>query len=205
MSLTFYYAPMSTASTVHWSLEELGIPYEGVRVDLKDPADKKAKLAPVNPNMKVPVLVHDGVAIFESAAIQVYLGETFGVKKGLYPKAGPERGRAMTWLVWTNVTFSQALIRWQRNVSDEVPSELQNAAAGRAARAELDELLGMLEAELTDQPYLLGESISLVDFHLGACMQWAQFCGVDLAPFPKVAAWIKRCSEREANQKLMAA
>ena len=44
MSLTFYFAPMSTASTVHWSLEELGIPYEAVQVDLKDDADKKRKI-----------------------------------------------------------------------------------------------------------------------------------------------------------------
>ena len=61
MSLTFYYAPMSTASTVHWSLEELGVPYEGVRVDLSSSQDKAEKLGPVNPNLKVPVLVHEGV------------------------------------------------------------------------------------------------------------------------------------------------
>ena len=80
MSITFYFAPMSTASTVHWSLEELEIPYEGVQVNLKDEADKKAKLGPVNPNMAVPVLDHDGTVIFESAAIQIYLGETFCCK-----------------------------------------------------------------------------------------------------------------------------
>ena len=133
MSLTFFYAPMSTASTVHWSLEELAIPYEAVRVDLKDPADKKAKLGPVNPNLRVPVLVHDGVAIFESVAIQIYLGETFGVDAGLYPAPGPERGRALKWLVWTNVSLGEAVLRFLRNTSDEYPKEQQNAAAGRAA------------------------------------------------------------------------
>ena len=93
MSLTFYFAPMSTASTVHWSLEELGIPYEGVEVKLKDEADKQQKLGAVNPNLKVPVLVHDGTAIFESAAIQIVLGETFGVEKGLY-RSRPEARRS---------------------------------------------------------------------------------------------------------------
>jgi len=205
MSLTFYYAPMSTASTVHWSLEELGIPYEGVRVDLKDPADKETKLGPVNPNLKVPVLVHDGVAIFESAAIQMYLGETFGVERGLYPAPGPARGRAMKWLVWANVTLGEAVRRWRLHTSDDFPKEQQNAAAGQVARADIDQLLGMLETELEGQDYLLGEKISLVDFHLGSFMQWLQFCQIDLSPFPKLSAWAKRCAAREANQKLMAA
>lgn len=204
MSLTFFYAPMSTASTVHWSLEELGIDYEAVRVDLKDPADKEAKLGPVNPNRRVPVLVHDGVAIFESAAIQIYLGETFGVEAGLYPALGPERGRAMKWIVWANVSLGEAVTRHMRHTSDLYPKEQQNAAAGRAAREDIDTLLGMLEAELSG-PYLLGDSISLVDFHLGSFMQWLGFCGIDFGPFPKIAAWSERCSDREANRKLMAA
>jgi glutathione S-transferase len=196
---------MSTASTVHWSLEELGIPYEAVRVDLQDPADKKAKLGPINPNVKVPVLVHDGIAIFESAAIQIYLGETFGVERGLYPAPGPERGHAQKWLVWTNVTLGEAVSRWLRHTNDRYPAEQQNEAAGKAARADIDTLLGMLDDQLEGQDYLLGESVSLADFHLGSLMHWIGFCGVDLAPFPHVKAWVERCSKRPANQKLMAA
>ncbi len=201
MSLTFYYAPFSTASTVHWTLEELGIPYEAVKVNLKDPADKAKKLGPVNPNLKVPVLVHDGTAIFESAAIQAYLGETFGVEKGLYPKAGPKRGEALKWLIWTNVSFGDAVGRWQRNVSDWVPPEQRNAAAGAAARKEVDELLGILEKELATKPHLLGDTISIVDFHLASFLEWAQHCGVDFKAFPKTAAWASKCQARSANLK----
>lgn len=201
MSLTFYYAPFSTASTVHWTLEELGIPYEAVRVDLKDAADKAKKLGAVNPNLKVPVLVHDGTPIFESAAIQAYLGETFGVDKGLYPKAGPARGAALKWLVWANVSLVEAISRWQRNVSDWFPAEHRNAAAGAVARKELDELLAMLDTELATKPYMLGEAISVVDFHLASILEWAQHCGVGVDPFPKVAAWLSKCTKRPANAK----
>ncbi len=204
MSLTFYFAPMSTASTVHWSLEELGIPYEGVQVDVQDDADKKKKLGPVNPNLKVPVLVHDGVKIFESAAIQIYLGETFGVERGLYPKPGPKRGEALKWLVWANVTLGDAVGRWQRNVSDRVPAELRNAKAGDEARKDIDKVVGIFEAELGAKPYVLGDDFSLVDAHLASFFQWIGFCGVDLTPFPKIKAWAARCDARPANQKLMA-
>ena len=111
----------------------------------------------------------------------------------------------MKWLVWTNVSLGEAVLRFLRNTSDEYPKEQQNAAAGRAAREEIDKLIGMVDAELAEGPYMLGKSISLVDFHLGSFMQWLGFSGIDLTPFPKVAAWVERCSAREANQKLMAA
>lgn len=202
MSMTFYFAPMSTASTVHWSLEELGVPYEGVKIDLQDES-KTAKLSPVNPNLKVPVLVHEGTPIFESVAIQIYLGETFGVDKGLFPAPGPKRGEALKWLVWSNVSLGEAVSRWQRNTSDRFPKALQNAAAGEKARQDLDHLIGLFDAELGDQSYVLGDAVSLVDFHMASLFQWIAFCGVDVAPFPKVAAWLKRCSARPVNARLM--
>lgn len=203
MSLTFYVAPMSTASTVHWSLEELQIPYEAVQVDIHDAADKRKKLGPVNPNGAVPVLVHDGVPIFESVAIQIYLGETFGVDKGLYPEAGPARAAALKWLVWANVTLGGAITRWLSNTKGA--PELQNPVAGKQARKDVDRLVGMLEDELGDREYLLDSGVSLVDFHLVSLFQWVTSVGIDLAPFPKVSAWVERCSARPANLQLMAA
>jgi glutathione S-transferase len=201
MSLTFYYAPMSTASTVHWTIEELGVPCEKVKVDLRDPADKKAKLGPVNPNMKVPVLVHDGTVIFESAAIQIYLGETFGVEKGLYPPPGKKRGEALKWLVWANVSLADAVSRWQANTKDWLPPALRHAPAGEHARKELGELISIFEKELGDKAYVLGEGVSIVDFHLASFFEWIGHCGVDLAPYPKTAAWVARCAARPAAKR----
>ncbi len=203
MSLTFYFAPMSTASTVHWSLEELGVPYEAVQVDVLDAADKEKKLGPVNPNKKVPVLVHDGAVIFESAAIQIYLGETFGVEKGLYPVPGPKRGEALKWLVWANVSLGEAVSRWQNHTSERVPEAQRHAATGAKAREDLDVLIGIFERELGSKAYVLGEQASLVDFHLASLFQWITYCGLELAPFPRTKAWLERCSARAANQKLM--
>lgn len=201
MSLTFYYSPQSSASPVHWTLEELGVPYEKALVDLKTP--RTAAFLKVNPNGKVPVLVHDGVAIFESAAIQIYLGETFGVEKGLFPAAGRERGEALKWLVWTNVSLGEAVGRWQRNTSDRIPAELRNQAAGEAARKDVDALVAIFEREFGDKEHVLGKQISLVDFHMASFFQWMGFLGVDLKPFPKTAAWFGRCAARPALARTM--
>src|SRR6185295_656649 len=147
MSLTFYYSPQSSASPVHFTLEELGIPYEKVKIDLQTQEHKKPEFLKLNPNGRVPLLVHDGVAIFESAAIQMYLGELFGVDKGLYPKPGPQRGEAMKWIVWTNVTLGEALGRFARNMVWG-PEEERNAKAGEAGRKDVESLLKLVDDAL---------------------------------------------------------
>src|SRR5579863_736671 len=130
MSLIFYGAPMSTASITELVLAELGVPHERVAVDIKAGGTKKPEFMKLNPNAKVPTIVHDGTAIWESAAITMYLGETFGVEKKLYPAPGPKRGEAMKWIVWTHVTLGEAVYRYARNTQNWVPAEQQNAKAG---------------------------------------------------------------------------
>jgi glutathione S-transferase len=55
--------------------------------------------------------VHEGVAIWESSAITMYLGEVFGVDDNLYPAVGPKRGEAMKWIAWGNVTLAEPASR----------------------------------------------------------------------------------------------
>ena len=98
MSLTFYYSPMSTAAITELVLAELDVPYEKVEIDLKKGETRKPEFLRLNPNGKVPLVVHDGIPIWESAAITMYLGEAFGVDRGLYPEPGTKRGEAMKWI-----------------------------------------------------------------------------------------------------------
>ena len=72
MSLVFHYAPMSSATPTHWALEELGVPYEKVRLDLRARDQDRPAFRALNPNGKVPLLVHDGVPLFESVAILLH-------------------------------------------------------------------------------------------------------------------------------------
>lgn len=108
MSLTFYYAPMSTASVTEGVLAELGVPCERVKLDIGAGDTRKPHFLEVNPNGRVPAIVHDGTPIWESAAITMYLGETFGEDAGLYPAPGPKRGEAMKWITWGNVALAEA-------------------------------------------------------------------------------------------------
>ena len=196
MSLVFYYSPMSSAVTVHWALEELGVPYEKVKIDLKARDQDKPAFLALNPNAKVPVIVHDGTPIFESVAIMFYLGETFGEKKKLFPPLGPRRAEAFKWLVWTNVSVGEALSRFQHNTSDRIPDERHNAKAGEIAKADVEKHLGILDAALAGKTWLVGESFSLVDVHVGGWAAYLQMCGFDTKRWPSLDAWATRCMAR---------
>jgi glutathione S-transferase len=209
MSLTFYFAPMSTASLTEAVLAELGTPCERVKLDITAGDTQKSEFLKVNPNGRVPVIVHEGTAIWESAAITMYLGEMFGVDAKLYPAPGPKRGEAMKWIVWSNVNLAEAGGRLsaslptesdgavQPNSLDWVPPEQRSPIALEKASADLAGYLSILNDGLADQSFLLGD-YSLVDTHLHGIVGWISSMTIDLTPFPNVTQWLQRCSDRPA-------
>jgi glutathione S-transferase len=70
---------MSTASITEAVLAELGIDCDRINLDISVGDTQKPEYLKINPNGKVPAIVHDGTAIWESSAITMYLEELFGV------------------------------------------------------------------------------------------------------------------------------
>lgn len=204
MSLTFYYSPMSTATITAIVIEELGLNPKIIKMDLKAGDHKKPEFLKLNPNGKVPVVVHDDMPIFESAAITMYLGEQFGVEKGLYPAPGPRRAEAMKWITWSNVTLGDCVYRWATNTGNWAPEAERNAAAGESARRGMMDCLKILDNFLSDRKFICGD-YTVADAHLNSMTDWLRHMNVDLAQFPHLSAWSKRCSERPAYKKVQAA
>jgi glutathione S-transferase len=202
MSLTFYYSPMSTAVITNLVLEELAVPCERVNVDLKKGETHTQEFLRVNPNGKIPVLVHDGVAIWESAAITLYLGEIFGVANGLYPQPGPQRGEAMKWVIWSNVTLGDAFGRYVRNTTDWFPAEQHNAKAAEAALSDTNGCLKILDRALDGRQYLLA-GYTLADAHVNSLVNWLRFMKLDFSEYQNLNAWSQRCEARPAYGRVM--
>jgi glutathione S-transferase len=215
MSLTFYFAPMSTASITEAVIAELGIPCDRVELNISVGDTHKPEFLKINPNGRVPAIVHEGTAIWESAAITMYLGEIFGVDAQLYPAPGPKRGEAMKWIAWGNVTLAEAANRLFQslppeqqgdpatNADEKVTAEQKSAIAMAQAQADLADRLKILNGELAGRSFLIGD-YSLADTHLQGIVSWLSWMPVDLAPFPNVTAWLKRCHDRPAIAQLMA-
>jgi glutathione S-transferase len=202
MSLTFYYSPMSTASITSLVLEELGVPCEKIKLDIKKGETHTPEFLRLNPNGKIPLVVHDGTSIWESAAITMYLGEVFGVEKNLYPAPGPKRGEAMKWITWANVTLGDAVGRWLRNTSEWTPAEQHNAKAAEAAQADVRNCLRILDEALEGKQFLVG-GYTLADTHLNSFTDWLRFMKMDLTAYAHLDAWSQRCAARPAYARAM--
>ncbi len=194
MSITFYNTPQSSADRVHATLKALGVPYEEVRVDLRAGDQKKPEFLALNPNGKVPLVVLDGTPIFESVAIQIALGERYGVEKGLWPAIdSPDHLTALSWLLWGQVNITAAVFRYMQHTSEYFPAESRVPAQAEAAMKDIKELLGILDARLGGREYLVGDRTTLADIDLGSVLGWGlMMAKVDLSSYPNVGAWLGR-------------
>lgn len=198
MSITFYYSPQSNATRIFTSLVELGIPYETVKVDLRAGDQRKPEFLALNPNGKVPTIVIDGTPMFESVAIQIALGERYGVEKGLWPQLGSsEHLQALTWLVWGQVTLSGAMISYMQNTSDWIPKERHNAAAAEHALSEMKGLLAILDGRLNGRAHVTGDHFTLADLDLASVLGWGlHMCKIDISSLPHLQGWLGRVTQR---------
>lgn len=215
MSLTFYYVPMSTSSITEAVLAELDIPCERVKLSITDGDTQKSNFLSINPNGRVPVIVHDGTAIWESSAITMYLGEVFGVDVNLYPALSLLRGEAMKWIVWGNIALAEAGGRLSAslptgddgavvpNSLDWVPPEQRSTLAIEKAKIDIISCFQILNSALEGKLFLLG-NYSLVDTHLQGFVGWICSMEIDLNQFPNMKSWLGRCYERPALAKMMA-
>ncbi|MRG97304.1 glutathione S-transferase family protein [Polyangium spumosum] len=203
MDIKFYYTPMTSAARVHWALEELGIPYEKVKLDLAAGDQRKPEFLALNPNGKVPLLVAEGRPIFEGLAILLYLGERFGVDKGLFPPPNPERAEAFQWLAWGNVTMGEALQRFLRNTLDRFPEDERNPKAAETAKKDIAAQFVILNDALEGKEYLVGNTFTFADIGIAAAIPFMRRFGIDTSAFANVNAWVDRCTARPAFARIM--
>jgi glutathione S-transferase len=204
MSIELYSWPRSSGSRVAWALEELGLPYKYVELDAK----KKEHLAPkylaVNPHGKVPALVDDGQRFFESLAILLHLGHKYGVDKKLWPAGGgQDRADALCWTVWAMTELGPYMMQYLYHGMDTPVSykpEDRSKATAAYNKAQLDRILGALEARLGGGEYLLG-AFSLADLAAASWLLIGTMFGLALEGHPRTAAWCKRCAERPAFKR----
>lgn len=202
MSITLYAAPMSSATPVLNAFAELDVPHEVVQMDLSAGEQRTSDFLALNPNGKVPTLVVDGTPMFEALAIMQWLGDRFGVERGLWPAADdPARLEALSWSTWAYVTFGYTLSRLIYATSERVPKELHHPVLATHAEKEIQELLGLLDARLATRRFLLGSEFTLVDLIVGGAVTYGSYCGVSTEAHGHVAAWLAHFHARPAYHR----
>jgi len=207
MSIRLYGWPQSTASRVHWALEELGVNYEYVTLDQKKGENKAPEYLAINPTGKVPGLVDGGQAFFESVAIILHLGETYGRERGLWPAAGAgaARAEALCWTVWGTTELHNYMMQWLYHGADTpvsyAPADRSEATAGYNHGQYL-RLLDALEARLTGRDHVLGAAFSLADIPAASSLLSGLALGGSVEGRKNIAAWLDRCRARPAFARI---
>ena len=96
--LKFYYNAAPNPMKVALFLEESGLDYEPVPIDGRAGDQHKPEFLAVNPNAKVPAIVDDGITVFDSNAILLYLAEKTG--KFLPEDTSEARAQLLSWLMF---------------------------------------------------------------------------------------------------------
>ena len=196
MALKIYGVARSRASRVLWMAKELGLDYEHVKVDFATGQTRTPAHLALNPNGHVPVIDDDGLILWESMAINLYLAKKYGAG-GLYPSRLEDEARAWQWSFWGVTEVERPVLTAMMNRAI-YPESQRDLAAADAAEKTLAQPLGVLDGVLARTAYLLGDHFTVADLNLASILAWARPARIDLSPFPKVAEWLKNCAERPA-------
>jgi len=193
--ITLYHRPRTRSTRFIVLLEELAAPYT-IRIVSTRQGDGGGAPDPANPHPhgKVPAISDDGVIVFESPAIALYLTDRFPENRLGPPVADPQRGPYLSWLSYYSAVLEPAFMCKFMNI--EVP----RVSAGWAG---LDEVMAVILARLERGPYLLGENYTALDVLYGS--MFALFGKSELLPkSPLIAAYVQRFTERPAFARALA-
>jgi glutathione S-transferase len=204
MTIKLYTWPQSSGTKVAWALEELGLPYERVLLDRKKGENRAPAYLGVHPSGRVPALLDGEVRLFESTAIIAWLGDKYGVEKGVWPRGESERAEALSWTVWTVGDLSAHMMQFVYHGLDSpvsyAPAQRSKAAA-EYCRSQFERSLDALEQQLAAREFVLG-TFTLVDVAAASIVGFGQMLGVDLGDRKAVRAWSERCSARPARTRV---
>jgi GST-like protein len=199
--LKFYFNGAPNPNKVALFLEESGLPFEPVAVDTRKGEQFKPEFLKVNPNGKVPAIDDDGVYVFDSNAILLYLAEKTG--KFLPANTPASRAQLLSWLMFIATglgPYSGQAVHF-RHFAPKEPDYANNRYQFEAQRH-----YKVLDDHLAGSRYMVGDSYSIVDM---AFWGWARMAPFVLgeetySKFPNVKRLVDEISARPAAARAIA-
>jgi GST-like protein len=207
--LQYYGLPTPNGVKVSIMLEEIGLPYEAHKVDFGQNDQKSPEFLALNPNGKIPAIIDpdgpDGkpLALFESGAILIYLAD----KTGKLLPTGAARYETLAWLMFQmggiGPMFGQVGFFHKfagKDYEDKRPLQRYVEESKR--------LLGVMERQLSDRDWIMGEYTVADVATLGWVRNLVGFYGagdlVAFHEFPRVQRWLDLGLARPAVQRGLA-
>jgi GST-like protein len=181
------------------ALEELELPYRTHWIDITKGDQQKPEYIAINPNSKIPAIVDEGIHVFESGAVLIYLAEKAGK---LLPASGQARADTLAWTFFNIGNTGPILGQlgfFSKFAKEKVPLAIERYTK------ETERLLKVLDARLGQTKYLAGAEFSIADI---INFTWANagrtFLGLDYAPYPNLVRWLDELAARPAFVKALA-
>lgn len=188
-----YGSPQSSAGRCYWMLEELGVQYERVAVDMRAREHKSPEYLKLNPNGKIPTLVDGDFIIWESMAINAYLAAKHN--SPLQGHTPQEVGLIQQWSFWSILEVQKHAVEWLIQVMF-VPADKKDPAVVEKAQKALAPLMNILDQSLDNKRYLVGDRFTLADLHVASTVNVIKDLGWNLNETPNVNVWHKACQDR---------
>jgi len=180
------------------ALEELGEPYELIKVDLVAREQRSPEFLALNPRGQVPVLDDEGFVLTQSLAIIAYLGDKY---QRFWPDSPQERASAIEWLMFlaSAVEDSVGTIWFNRRMKPRMKAE-PNHDAVTAAIQRLKRPMKFIDATLSGRDYLMGD-FTLVDCAAGPLLAALDTASYNFDEYPAVRAYLQCLKARDAWKK----
>lgn len=204
-----HYWPTPNGHKVTIALEEMGLPYEIVPVNIGRGDQFKPQFLAISPNNRMPAIVDpDGpggqpISVFESGAILQYLGRKTG---RFYGRDERERVAVEEWLMWqmANLGPNSGQANHFRHYAPTMTSDQRHLAYGAIRYSnEVHRLYGVLERRLDSREHLAGD-YSIADMATAPWVSAWKALGIHLDDFPNVKAWHERVLARDAVARALA-
>jgi GSH-dependent disulfide-bond oxidoreductase len=194
--------PTPNGHKVHIMLEELGLPYEVIPVNIGAGDQFKSEFLAITPNHRIPAIVDpdgpDGkpFSLFESGAILIYLAEKTG--RALLPEDPATRYRCLQWVMFQMGGVGPMFGQWNHfaNYAKEkldYPVERYTNEVARLHR--------VLNKRLSESEYLAGPDYSIADICTFPWIRNPQRRNIDLAQYPAVRRWHDAIAARPAVRR----
>lgn len=192
--MKLYYTPGACSHAPHILLREAGLDFTIEKVDL---AEKKtetgADFKTINPHGYVPALqLKDGTVLTEVAVINQYIADRVPAKKLAPANGTPERYTLQSWL---NFISSEVHKQLAPMFNPKVPEDYKTILKEKLATR-----FDTINALLSKQAFLLGESFTAPDAYLYTVLNWAKYFAIDLAKWPAIKSFMDRVAARPSAQ-----
>lgn len=192
MMQLYEFAP-TRSIRVRWTLQELGVDFEPVSINLLAGEHRRPEFLKINPAGKLPVLVDGGLVLTESVAIVLYLAEKYP-NKGLVPADLEQRAQVNRWLLFAATELEQPLWRISRHTA-LYPEDQRLPGDVRLASQEFKDMAAVLEEHMHGRQFVVGDRVTVADFVLAYTLDWANEDRL-LDDFPQLLAYMERMYTR---------